>query len=365
MSSRLIEPGLRQGCVTLPFSKSHAHRVLIAEFLAGRFTALAPAVDDCEDVLATKRCLHALGESDEAPLDCGESGTTRRLLGPVAAALGHKQTWIMRGRLASRPQIDYATLAPGVFELPGDVSSQFASGLLFALPRLKGDSEIRFTTPLRSRGYVEMTCAVLRAYGICVEATATGFRVPGRQIYRAPATIPEIERDWSGAAFWLAANALGNRLTIEGLTDTSCQPDRRIAAVLANLPQTIDMEEFPDSFPILSLVAAARAGETQFTGIARLRLKECDRVAAMEAVLTRLGRAVKVSETTFCVVGEDKPFKGGTFQVYNDHRIAMTLAIAATRSEAALVIDNPDCVAKSYPQFWETFSALRDVARLG
>ena len=159
-----LKPGLRAGELRVPVSKSHAHRVLIAEFLAGRTVSLAPDAADCDDVRATKRCLAALA-AGETTLDCGESGTTRRLLGPVAAALGRTVEWVMRGRLAARPQLDYPNMKAGVFRLPGDVSSQFVSGLLFALPLLAGDSEIALTTPLASRGYVDMTLDVLREIG--------------------------------------------------------------------------------------------------------------------------------------------------------------------------------------------------------
>ena len=213
-----LEPGLRAGELRVPVSKSHAHRVLIAEFLAGRTVSLAPDAADCDDVRATKRCLAALA-AGETTLDCGESGTTRRLLGPVAAALGRTVEWVMRGRLAARPQLDYPDMKAGVFHLPGDVSSQFVSGLLFALPLLAGDSEIALTTPLASRGYVDMTLDVLRAYGIAVAETPTGFRVPGRQAYRAPAEGPIIETDWSGAAFGLALVHLGKHLTDDALVN--------------------------------------------------------------------------------------------------------------------------------------------------
>ena len=167
MTPLTLAPGLRTGTMRVPVSKSHAHRVLIAEFLAGRMASLTPSVGDCDDVAATKRCLAALaaaGSSTSVVLDCGESGTTRRLLGPVVAALGKTADWQMRGRLAARPQIAYETLVPGIQELPGDVSSQFVSGLLFALPVLPGASEIRLTTPLASRGYVDMTLDVLKTY---------------------------------------------------------------------------------------------------------------------------------------------------------------------------------------------------------
>lgn len=361
-----LEPGLRAGELRVPVSKSHAHRVLIAEFLAGRTVSLAPDAADCDDVRATKRCLAALA-AGETTLDCGESGTTRRLLGPVAAALGRTVEWVMRGRLAARPQLDYPDMKAGVFRLPGDVSSQFVSGLLFALPLLAGDSEIALTTPLASRGYVDMTLDVLRAYGIAVAETPRGFRVPGRQAYCAPAEGPIIETDWSGAAFGLALVHLGNAITFpeaarRGLSPASSQPDRVIGAHLGALmapgPVTLDVDACPDIFPVLTVVAAARAGETVFTGTHRLKLKESDRTAAMADVLARFGVETCGDANTFTVQGTGRPFRGGAFTSFGDHRIAMSIAVGATRAAEAVEIDDTACAAKSYPTFFADFENL-------
>ena len=383
-----LEPGLRRGTMAVPVSKSHAHRVLIAEFLAGRTVCLAANVADCDDIRATKRCLAALAarlaprardtDAGTAPrardvgarpvtLDCGESGTTRRLLGPVVAALGVTPNWVMKGRLATRPQIDYTKLEPGVQVLAGDVSSQFVSGLLFALPLLDGDSEIRLTSPLASRGYVDMTLDVLRAYGVSVEETATGFRVAGRQRFCAPADGPHIETDWSGAAFPLAMNALGNAIRLTdasaaGLSADSRQPDRAIVRILKDFAGagdvTVDIDACPDIFPVLTVVAARRAGVTRFTGIRRLRLKESDRVAAMAGVLTRFGVATDVSDGAFAVRGQLTPLRGGAFRSFADHRIAMSIAVGATVADAPVEIDDAACAAKSYPDFFAQFAAL-------
>ena len=416
-----LEPGLRRGTMVVPVSKSHAHRVLIAEFLAGRTDCLSPDAADCDDIAATKRCLTALAsrsiaashpmqrknptrpvqsggigdaalplrsdrecaidngrgaspmrpqEASQLPLslDCGESGTTRRLLGPVVAALGVTPRWIMKGRLASRPQIDYGALRPGVHELAGDVSSQFVSGLLFALPLLDGDSEIRLTSPLASRGYVDMTRDVLAAYGVRVEETATGFRVPGRQRFVAPADGPRIETDWSGAAFPLAMKALGNEVEVSaasaaGLSAGSRQPDRAVGPLLAAMAAPgeveIDVDECPDIFPVLTVVAAKRDGVTRFTGIRRLRLKESDRVAAMADVLGRFGVAADVSEAAFVVRGLGAtPLRGGAFRSFADHRIAMSIAVGATVADGPVEIDDAACAAKSYPGFFPQFAAL-------
>lgn len=377
--------GLRKGVMRLAQSKSHAHRVLIAEFLAGRTASLVDDPIDCDDILATKRCLRALA-AKETTLDCNESGTTRRLLGPVVAALGVTPNWIMRGRLASRPQIDYADLQPGVQELPGDISSQFVSGLLFALPILRGDSEIKLTTPLASRGYVDMTLEVLKTYGIAIEETPTGFIVPGNQEYLAPAEGPKIEGDWSGAAFLFAMNALGNEIELSAadrasLKEDSLQPDKAIVSYLAELKKegavTLDVDACPDIFPILTIVAACRPSPTVFTGTKRLKIKESDRVSAMADTLSLLGVSTFVAEDSFAVnqpgaEGAKSPSeggaslrskacggsRGGAFCSRSDHRIAMSIAVAATRASAPISIDNIACAAKSFPTFFEDFNQL-------
>ncbi len=351
-----LQPGLRQGVITPPPSKSHLHRLLIADFLAGDLQCLAPDATDSADIVATKRCLSALAESTTTPiLDCGESGSTLRFMAPLATALGKKAVFKKAGRLAARPMMDYPTLTPGVHELAGNISSQFVTGLLFALPLLKGDSQIRFTTPLESRGYVALTLEVLRGAGIVIHETGEGYEIPGNQVYHAQPTV-QPEADWSGAAFWFVANAMGNKIDVQGLNMTSAQPDRRIVEAIPL--RALDMSEFPDSFPILTILAASRAGETVFTGIERLRLKESDRVWAMADVLARLGVVTEESESRFVVKGTDAPFQGGSFTAFNDHRIAMSIAIAATRALGEVTIDNAMCAAKSYPTFFATFNNL-------
>ena len=336
---RIVLPRPLRGRIVPPVSKSHLHRLLIAEFLSGA-PVPAPNATDCADIAATKRCLAALpapsarGRITSATLDCGESGSTLRFLAPLAAALGVKATYVRRGRLAERPMIDYDGLSAGLHELRGDVSSQFVTGLLFALPLLADDSEIRFTTPLQSRGYVDMTLDVIRAFGIRVEETANGFAIPGGQRYVAPETPVRPEGDWSGAAFWFAANALGSEITVDGLAANSRQPDRVVCELIDRIKAgegPIDVSNCPDLYPALAVVDAAFGGKTVFTGTERLRLKECDRLAAMEEWRRS---------------PDDVDTKG-------DHRIAMAAAIAATRADGPVLIHGASCVAKSYPNFWD------------
>lgn len=330
--TKVMLPRVLRGSITPPPSKSHLHRLLVAEFLASGECAEVNE-GDCEDIAATKKCLAAI-KRGETVLDAGESGSTLRFLAPVAAALGVKAEFVKRGRLAERPSIDYATIKAGVHELPGDVSSQFATGLLLALPILDGDSEIRFTSPLQSRGYVDMTLDVIRGYGITVEETSSGFRIPGAQRYVSPGRISP-EADWSGAAFWYAANALGSSISIEGLSEASHQPDSVVPKLLCDTLKggVIDVSSCPDNYPALATVNYALKCGARFVGTERLRIKESDRLAAMESVFARL---------------DDVDSRG-------DHRIAMAAAILSTVANGPTLIHGASSVAKSYPGFWDEF----------
>lgn len=357
----LLTPGLRRGTVTPPASKSHLHRLLIADFLSGEHSRLADDPADAQDIVATKRCLRALDtDAAEVLLDCGESGSTLRFMAPVAAALGKRATFRKAGRLADRPMIEYPTIRSGLHSLEGNVSSQFVTGLLFALPILEGDSRIRFLSPLASRGYVDMTLDVIRGAGVTIREVAGGFDIPGGQTYR-PQTAIRPEGDWSGAAFWYAANKIGNAIVVNGMSETSNQPDRQILAALEQIagPGELDVNAFPDSFPILTVAAACTSGVTTFTGIRRLRIKESDRVAAMADVLARFGVKTETDETRFVVHGADRPLRpAAPFTSFGDHRIAMSVAIAATRADGPVEIDNVACAAKSYPDFFAQFESL-------
>lgn len=330
--TKVMLPRLLRGLVTPPPSKSHLHRLLIAEFLASGDCASVEE-GDCEDIAATKRCLQALKEKSPI-LDVGESGSTLRFLAPVAAALGVKAEFVKRGRLADRPVMEYASLEPGVHELRGDISSQFVTGLLFALPILAGDSEIRFSTPLQSRGYVDMTLDVIRGYGIAVEEVDGGFKIPGNQRYVSPGEVKS-EGDWSGAAFWFVANALGSEIKIVGLSEASHQPDSVVVSLIEAVKAggEIDVSGCPDNYPALAALNFALGSGARFTGTERLRLKESDRLAAMEAVFAN---------------PQDVDSRG-------DHRIAMSAAILSTVADGPTLIHGASCVAKSYPGFWDEF----------
>ena len=376
-----LTPTKLRGTITPPPSKSYAHRALIAAALAGgdsRLTNLA----DSQDIMATRRCLAALASPEELPLlDCGESGSTLRFLIPVSLALRGEARFTGQGRLLERPQKPYfdlfdqkgisyeqkdgiltiqGALTPGEYCLPGNVSSQFVTGLLYALPLLNGDSHIALTAPLESRDYVEMTIAVMKHFGVSVIETAGGWSVPGNQQY-IPTSL-DIEADWSQAGFWYAALGLGNQPDIRGMNPSSVQGDMRIVPFYELLIQEgdveLDVSQCPDLVPPLAAHAALRRGITRIVNAARLRIKESDRLATVTEVLNTLG--AKAFEYPDHLVIEGQPTLPGGVSVsaHNDHRIAMMAAIAATCCESPIVITGAECVAKSYPNFWEEYVRL-------
>ena len=378
-----ITPGPLEGTVTPPPSKSQAHRAILAQLLAGGGTVSNLAAS--QDIEATRRCAAALKtEGDGLPLlDCGESGSTLRFLIPIALALRSGGIFTGRGRLMERPQKPYfdifdekgisyeqkdgvltvrGELKPGEYRLPGNVSSQFVTGLLYALPLLDGDSELVLTTALESRGYVDMTLEVLRDFGVTVENQSyERFLVPGDQVFQARDFT--IEADWSQAAFWLAAGSLGNPVLTVGLSDQSTQGDRVIDEHFASFAWgtwrtvEIDVSDCPDLLPPLAVMAAFHDGATRLTNAARLRLKESDRLATVTKMLTALGGQVEDGPDWLAIPGT-RFLKGGTVDGANDHRIVMAAAIAATRCTGPVTILGAEAVNKSYPTFWEEYKRL-------
>ena len=253
-------------------------------------------------------------------------------------------------------------LPSGCYTLPGNVSSQFITGLLYALPLLEGDSDILLTTPLESGGYVDMTLDALAQFGVSAEYDGDRrFRVPGNQAYRHRDLA--IEGDWSNAAFWFAAAFLGHRVDVEGLNPRSVQGDRVIGEQLARLtqpgPAELDVSQCPDLVPPLAAMAALRAGETTaIVNAARLRIKESDRLASVTQVLNALGAGVEEHADHLVLRGRERLAGGVTVSGHNDHRIAMMAAIAATRCQGPVTITGAECVNKSYPRFWADYEAL-------
>lgn len=374
-----IQPGKLSGQLNAIPSKSQAHRLLIcAAFADGQTRLLCPQTN--RDMEATADCLRALGADIErtdqgytvtpiqsvpehALLRCGESGSTLRFLLPIAGALGVDAIFLMEGRLPqrplsplweemermgcrlSRPTADIircqGRLHPGAYRIDGGISSQYITGLLFALP-LIGGSTLEVTGRIESRPYIDMTRRAIDLFG-----------GPGKP---SPGTIP-VEGDWSNAAFFLAAKALGSEITVMQLENNSPQGDRKVAQLLPILQENaqIGVSDIPDLVPILSVVASANAGAV-FTDIQRLRLKESDRVASTIAMLKALGGNAEATEDTLTVYGTG--LRGGTVDSVNDHRIAMAAAIAATVCTEPVTVLGAQCVEKSYPHFWEEFARL-------
>lgn len=406
MDVRII-PKKLAGKVTPPSSKSMAHRAILAAALA-QGKSVIQNVSLSQDIEATLRCvssfrcdwqqpepdilrIHGLWgrEWDPAALpffDCGESGSTLRFLIPIALALCGGGSFTGRGRLMERPQQPYfdlfdekgirwrqeegvltirGELAPGEYPLPGDVSSQFVTGLLYALPLLEGDSTILLTSPLESGSYVEMTLEMLAAFGVRVERQGRErFLVPGGQVFRARNVT--IEGDWSQGAFWYAARALGNPVEIMDLREDSVQGDRVAAEHFRRLGQPgeleIDLTDCPDLLPPLAVMAAVREGTTRFTGAARLRLKESDRLMTVHALLEALGCRAEEGPDRLAVTGG--PLAGGVADGAGDHRIVMTAAIAATACQGPVTITGAQAVEKSYPAFWRDYEKLGGEVRV-
>ena len=371
-----IFPKKLQGTVEVIPSKSQAHRYLIcAAFTHKPATICCRATN--RDIEATAECLRALGANitresfgysvqpiRELPrtalLPCRDSGSTLRFLLPVVGALGVDATFQMEGRLPQRPLSPLweelermgctlsrptantirctGTLRPGVYSIPGNVSSQFISGLMFA-HMLMEDCTLEITGEIESAPYIDMTCQAIGKFPLKGSPVIT------------------VEGDWSNAAFWLAANTLGSTIYAAGLRSDSPQGDRIVADLLPRLKKniTISAADIPDLVPILSVAAASHQGAT-FTNIRRLRLKESDRVASVIEMIENLGGKAEADENTLNVFGTG--LRGGTVDAHNDHRIAMSAAIAATVCTETVTILGAECVEKSYPRFWEEYARL-------
>lgn len=418
MNVKIGKGPLHNGQVRIISSKSDGHRSLIAAALAEEESVLF--VDGWSDDLeATVRCLQGLGAEiykepsgievvpvpknaeGVAVLDCGESGSTLRFLLPVAAALGRHVIFDGKGRLPERPigilleelvqhgcTVNHdklpveleGQLQSGVYTLPGNISSQFITGLLFALPLLEGDSEIRLTTDIESKGYIDMTLKTLKTFGVEVKETEHGWFIPGGQTYAGP-RMRFTEGDWSNAAFWLVAGAINGSIGCQGLDMESPQGDRAIVSlleafgaetktILNQITVThkemkgirIDASQIPDLVPVLCVAAAAAEGETVIFNAGRLRIKESDRLAAMAECLKKIGVAAEEREDGLVITGGCNPPAGEiVIDSYNDHRIVMAMAIAAVSLGVELTIEGAEAVNKSYPSFFAELTKLGGV----
>lgn len=416
----IITPGHLKGSVVVPSSKSIGHRDLICAALA-EGESIVDNISVSQDIEATCSLLRQFGASiEEIPsayegrtaycvqgglkrqdgivaADCGESGSTLRFLIPAGLYVGNTVAYTGRGQLVRRPLEPYyrifeahgisyeptdgglplvvaGSLQPGRYELAGNVSSQFFTGLLLVLPLLSGDSVLESTTALESLSYVTMTLDCMARHGVHVQWDGRRtFHIPGNQQYRAGTYA--VEGDYSQAAFWLTAGVLGQSIECLGLRHPSSQGDEVIVSILQDMGaviqredciiaqpsrltgREINVEDCPDLVPILAVAASLGQGVTHITHAARVRLKECDRLHAIAAELNALGARIEEKPDGLIIQGVGT-LTGGKVSGWNDHRIAMALAIASQRCSGELIIEGAECVRKSYPEFWQDFARL-------
>ena len=380
------------GMVQVPPSKSAAHRALICSFLAGGGN-VSPLIDS-KDMQATLGVISAL-KGDKPVADCIESGSTLRFMIPVAAALGKTVKFVGRGKLPERPIGDYlrllpehgvkcdctgtlpltvsGKLTPGRFEIAGNVSSQYITGLLLALPILDGDSEIVLTTELQSKPYVDMTVKVMADFGVKVEERENSYFIPGNQVYQKRDYT--VEADWSQAAFFMVAGALFGDVTLTGLDVNSTQGDKKIADILKKFGADVTVSndsvvvkksqlygieinatDIPDMVPSLAVAGIYASGKTVITGAQRLRYKESDRIESIVYNLKKLGAEVEETDDGMEILGGQ--LHAANMKGFNDHRIVMAMTVAATGVDGLSTIDDAQSINKSYPDFFNDFNSI-------
>ncbi len=400
MKKAVISPSKLKGSITVPPSKSAMHRALICSALGEKRIEIKPKWNS-DDIKATVSALSCLGaditetaegylvnpikKGTDGIIDCCESGSTLRFLMPVAAALGVNAEFTGRGRLPERSIEEYTKLFPakgveisaekmpyklkgrlnsGEYKINSTLSSQYITGLLFALPLLDGDSVILPEAKLTSRGYIDMTLDIMKQFGVEVTEKDNAFYIKGNQKYSFDEDEYYVEGDWSQAAFFLTAKALGADISVKGVDFLSKQGDKEIAEILNEMGKSgsikateIDAENIPDLVPILSVAAVFAEGETRIFNAARLRAKESDRLKAMCEGLANMGAFISEAPDGLIILG-GYPLKGGICKGYNDHRIVMALSIAAAFAEGVTEIDDAQSIEKSYPTFFEDYKNL-------
>lgn len=417
MTNINVESSKLNGIVQIPPSKSDVHRAIICAALSRGKCTVAP-VALSEDIKATINCIKTLGADisiennvltidgnnlfkvDNCQLHCGESGSLLRFIIPVVSAMGITATFTGEGRLPERPIGIYLDCLPkagvkcttksglpltvegqlksGEFEIPGNVSSQFITGLLFALPLVKGDSKIILTSPLESVAYVDITINCMAKFGVKIETTDYGYFVKGNQKY-----IPRnytTEGDWSNAAFFMTAAALTGEVTVTGVMKNSPQGDKEIAHILKSFGAEVELSEnsvtvrkntltatdidarqIPDLVPILAVCASFAKGTTNITGAERLRIKESDRLSAIANALNAVGGKVIEKPDGLVITGVDS-ISGGLVQGVNDHRIVMAMSVAALMSTGTVTITDKESTNKSYPGYFEEYNKLGGIS---
>ena len=413
MSDVKFSPFVPNGTVHVPPSKSDVHRAIICAAMANGVSRISP-VALSNDIKATIGCIKALGadavlennvltvdgtnmyKNKTALLDCGESGSTLRFFIPIAAVGNINATFVGKGKLPQRPIGIFTEALPkagtvcktegglpleikgqlksGIFEIPGNVSSQFITGLLLALPILEGDSEIVLTSPLESVGYIAMTIRTMKQFGVNIQATEKGWHIKGGQSYKT--CDYTTDGDWSQAAFFMVLGAVSGKVTVKGVAKDSTQGDKKCAEILARFGAkvtqldnevtvekgelkaiTIDASQIPDLVPVLSVCAAFAEGTTKIINAERLRIKECDRLKATAELLNNLGGKVKELSDGLEITGVSS-LKGGNVNGYNDHRIVMSAAVCAARSDEDITATFAMSINKSYPDFYIDYNSI-------
>lgn len=418
MTAIKITPTKLQGKVKVPPSKSMAHRAIICASLA-KGKSRIDNIEYSKDIEATIKAMQSLGTTIEKHenyvtvdgsttyslqdsfIDCEESGSTLRFMVPISIVEENRVHFVGSGNLGKRPlttfyeifeqqNIGYmfkdeildlyigGVLKSGDFQIPGNISSQFITGLLFALPLVDGSSTITITSPLESKGYIDLTLQMLESYGIHIyHQDYQVFEISGNQKYQ-PRDY-RVEADFSQAAFYLVAGAIGNDVTLLDLNLDSLQGDKETLTILERMGATIettkdgvkvcakqlhgtivDASQCPDVIPVVSVACCVASGKSEVINASRLRIKECDRIMATTSQLQVLGANIVEEESSMAMQGVTT-LQGGICKSYDDHRIAMMLAIAATICQEEVIIDNKECVQKSYPSFWEDYQMLGGV----
>lgn len=423
MTTAMFTPSFLKGEVTVPPSKSDVHRAVLCAALAKGISRIEP-VALSKDIKATIDCVTAMGaktrfEGDALIVDgremfsniscrlhCCESGSTLRFVIPIAAAGGIDALFTGEGRLPERPIGIYTEILPkagvkcitsgglpfeisgqlqsGDFSLPGNISSQFITGLLLSLPLLSGNSRIILTTELESEGYVTLTLDVMKKFGVEAQRTDYGYFIKGNQQYTA--ADYKTQGDWSQAAFFICAGAINGDVTVKGVSQSSSQRDKDICGLVKDFCADIswgedfvkvrksslhgikiDARQIPDIVPVLAVTAAYAQGETVIYNAERLRIKESDRLQAISQAVNACGGDIEETEDGLIIRGV-KALKGGKALGCNDHRIVMSMATAAVGSEKEIYVTDPMSINKSYPDFFKDYNSLggkADVIDLG
>ena len=423
MADLKINPSKLKGEVKIPPSKSMAHRAIICAALSDGL-CIIENIDYSDDIIATIDAMNSLGAKivkhkdyievigaygsnekakETRVIDCNESGSTLRFLVPISLLFKGSSKFIGRGNLGKRPLTTYyniferqgieysyeegnlnlvinGELKPGTFEVEGNVSSQFITGLLFTLPLLKEGSKIIITTEMESKGYIDLTLRAMSDFGVeIINNNYREFIIKGNQKYNA--RNYRVEGDYSQAAFFLCADSLGNDVLCTDLDLNSLQGDKEVIDILERMnvvfnandigvkgttngeltSTVIDGSQCPDIIPVLTAVAALTKGTTKIINAGRLRIKECDRLNAVTTELNKLGAKITEKQDGLIIEGVEKLQGGVNVWSHKDHRIAMTLSIASTMCDFPIILEDFECVSKSYPQFFEDFKSIGGV----